>query len=166
MARRATVDVDVVGIDTDYEGMDSCCIETLYGELPAVNGEVVICDVCGDAWSSQLKDADGFIWLRTFAGSYSDAVRQKIKDAAKREKSIKKHIILCLSALVAFVIVWNIGDYWDEPNAVAKIVFSSSAIVLITGAASCFLFFGLFKRFSRNTRKIKFEINANSLLSD
>ena len=158
MPQRVNIDTSIVGIDTDFSGTDACCIRTLSAQEATPNGVGIICDVCGDAWISQIKEDGDVVWYRTFAGKYPPAIKAKIVEAAAHEHTVKRNIILSIVALVVIVIIWNIIDYSDEQFALARILFSSLAVTLIATAASFALFGNLFRRFSRNTKKLKYEI--------
>lgn len=158
MPEQVSIDIDKVGFDTDVNGIDACCATSLSKLEATPNGIGVICDVCGDGWVSQTKSDGSVVWLRTYAGKYSPAVREGIVKAADKEKKIKRNMVLSLSVLALIVIIWNIIDYVGNQYALAYILFTSSVIILICGAASAALFGNLFRRFSRNAKKLRYEI--------
>lgn len=166
MPEKIAIDTNIVGIDNDFSGTDACCINSLKDQEATPNGIGVVCDICGDAWVSQIKEDGGTVWFRTFAGRYPVAVRAKIVIASIREHKIKRTIVLLLVALVLVIIGWNIGQYWNRDNALGHVVFNSSAVVLVTIAASVALFGSLFRRFSRNSKKLRFEAPALDSVSE
>jgi len=162
MPKRVPVDTSIVGIDLDFNGTDSCCIATLTDQEATPNGIGVVCDVCGDVWVSQIKEDGGVVWFRTYAGSYSTEVRAKIAAAAQYERKVKGGILLSIAFVVLVVIVWNIIDYFGESQSLGNILFGSASVIFIATAASFALFGTLFRKFSRNGKKLKYEIASTT----
>ena len=161
MAELVSVNADVVGIDTDFNGTDECCINSLYAQEATPNGIGVVYDVCGDVWVSQIKEDGGVLWNRTYAGKYSNEVREKITVAARREKKVKLYMALSFFGLLLFVILWNVSDFYNQKDALASVLLSTFAIVIIGGSVAVALFGRLFRQFSRNSKKLKYEIRTS-----
>jgi hypothetical protein len=158
MAEHVSVDSDIVGIDNELKGVESCCINSLYAEEATPNGVGIVCNVCGDVWVSTIEESSNVLWRRTYAGRYTDDVRAKIEVASKNEHRIKRNIVLSIAAVFVFVIIWNIFDYATDKYALSEILLSSFIVIIIGGAVSVAMFKGLFRSFSRNTRKLKYEL--------